>query len=50
MLPSYHTLAMPTCGFFMSSSVRPVPIEHGLRGALGAFLGQLTAIFVELTV
>ena len=23
-LPSYHTLAMPTCGLSMSSSVRPV--------------------------
>ena len=23
-LPSYQTLAMPTCGLFMSSSVRPV--------------------------
>ena len=25
VLPSYHTLAMPTCALFMSSSVRPVP-------------------------
>ena len=25
VLPSYHTLAMPTCGLSMSSSVRPVP-------------------------
>ena len=33
-LPSYQTLAMPTWGLFMSSSVRPVAIEHRLRGAL----------------
>ena len=25
VLPSYHMLPMPTCGFFMSASVRPVP-------------------------
>ena len=25
VLPSYHTLAIPTCGLFMSSSVSPVP-------------------------
>jgi hypothetical protein len=25
VLPSYHMAAMPTCGFCMSASVRPVP-------------------------
>ena len=25
VLPSYQTLAMPTCGLCMSASVRPVP-------------------------
>ncbi len=25
VLPSYHTLAMPTWALFMSASVRPVP-------------------------
>ncbi len=42
-LPSYHTLAMPTCGFAMSGSVMPVAYSMACDApcALGCVMWEL---------
>ena len=46
-LPSYQTLAMPTCGLLHVGLGQAGGVEHGLGCALRLGLGDVGGVFIE---